>query len=209
MMDEAITFIKETCLNANTIIAVAALVIASVTSIVSIYQSILSRKQFDLNREQSILNREHNRLSVKPNLTTARFEDVLDTEYAIVIDIMNNGLGPAIIKDFKVFYGEDKKPLGSGDDSRALQAAIENILKKELPEECSSKKCGITINIFTKIYPFPSGESKTLLGIAIDKSFDPTPYRALMNKFHFKFEYESMYGEKIFPLDTRDDKANR
>lgn len=202
MMDEAITFIKETCLNANTIIAVAALVIASVTSIASIYQSYLNRKQF-------ISNQEHNRLSVQPHLTTARFEDVLDTEYAIVIDIMNNGLGPAIIKDFKVFYGEDKKPLGSGDDSRALQAAIENILKKELPEECSSKKCGITINIFTKIYPFPSGESKTLLGIAIDKSFDPTPYRALMNKFHFKFEYESMYGEKIFPLDTRDDKANR
>lgn len=76
----------------NLITAISATVIALIALYVSIWQG--------------IVNRDHNRLSVKPVLHFSSGElceeDSEVTTYYIHIE--NRGLGPAIIKSFKVYY---------------------------------------------------------------------------------------------------------
>jgi len=73
---------------------------------------------------QGCLARTHNRLSVRPHLTTWTHSDADKGFY--VVELINNGIGPAIIEEFTVKVDGG---LVSGDRSEA----IENALKIALP----------------------------------------------------------------------------
>ena len=81
------------------VIGIASIVIASCAVIVSVWHGWVTRK--------------HNKLSCKPHLTTWNYSAEKEGCYAV--ELMNNGLGPALIKEFlikvdgKVIHGEGSK----------------------------------------------------------------------------------------------------
>lgn len=162
---------------ANNIIASMAMFVALVTSGFTAYHAFLTR--------------QHNRLSVKPNITTWIDEANADGYYTLSCDIKNNGIGPAIIRDYSVFY--DGQKIGSNQNRKELETAIE--------EKIGAQKGIISksISIFGKDYPFPAGAEHTLLKIQIAShaQFDKNPYQEFVDKFDVNFEYECMYGKKF------------
>lgn len=172
---------------AENVIAIMAVLIALITGIFTAYQAFLTRK--------------HNRLSVKPHITTWINEDSADGYYILCCNVMNNGIGPAVIKDYSVFY--DGTKIGSNQDRKALEAAIEEKIKTQT---------GIIrqkIEVFGRDYPFPAGAQQTLLEIQIATNlrFDKKPYQDFIDKFDADFIYHSMYGEQ-FTYSTKDNKDN-
>lgn len=170
---------------AENIIAAMAMLVALFTGIFTAYQAFLTRK--------------HNRLSVKPDVTTWINEDNADGYYIVRCDVKNNGIGPAIIRDYSVFYEGQK--IGSNENRKALEAAI---------EEKIDAQGGIirkSVAVFGKDYPFPAGAEHTLLEIQIPThtQFDKKPYQDFIDKFDADFTYECIYG-KTFTHSTKDSK---
>lgn len=169
----------------NMTIAVAAVIIALLTALFTAYQAFLSRK--------------HNRLSVKPHLTTW-IDDSSDNKfYVIRCDLMNNGIGPAIIKKFEVFFEGEK--IGDNQDRQALEAAIKEKI------EAQSGIIRHSVSVLGKDFPFPSGSRITLLELHIANhiGFDKKPYQDFIDKFDADFVYHSMYGQ-AWEHSTKDNK---
>lgn len=74
---------------------------------------------------QAILTRKHNKLSFKPHLTSWTHKNTQKGFYAI--EIINNGLGPAIIESFSVKV-DDKRIAGEGTEpiQKALKILFPN-----------------------------------------------------------------------------------
>lgn len=172
--------------SADTIIAAMAVVVALISGAFTAYQAYLSRR--------------HNRLSVKPHITTwldeeekteIGFTSKPESTYILCCDVMNNGIGPAIIRKYTVYF--DGKPIGDNADIKALEKAIGGII------DAQQWNCQWHISIIGKDYPFPAGERTALLKIKIPMhlEFDKTPYLELMDRFDAIFEYECMYGNKF------------
>lgn len=102
---------------------------------------------------QAVLLRKHNRLSVKPHLCTWTHDDDSDKMYKIYFLLSNNGLGPAIIKSFKVYF--DGERLGDHSNSKQLKSAIN--------EKVQSQKEVLrhTVSVLGNDSAFPVGEKKT------------------------------------------------
>lgn len=88
--------------NADFIIALAAMLTAVVAVIVAVVQT-------DIMREEAETERRHARLSVMPSIgllySNGRREDGVPF---FELDLMNEGLGPAVVKDFAVYYKGQK-----------------------------------------------------------------------------------------------------
>ncbi len=173
---------------AETIIATMAMVVALFTGIFTAYHAFLTRK--------------HNRLSVKPHITTWIDESNVNKYYILRCDVMNNGIGSAIIKDYSVFYEGNK--IGSSQNRKKLEIAIEEKLKTQ--QDIIRKK----VAVFGKDFPFPAGSKQTLFEIQIPthSQFDKKPYQEFLDKFDADFTYECMYGKK-FKHSTKDHKDEK
>ena len=154
------------------IISISAIFIALSSLIVAIWQNILTRK--------------HNKLSVKP-LICIDYHFTDDEELnGIYLD--NTGLGPAIIKSFRVFIDEDEI---LQSDYELWEGAIK---KLEFPPNINLK-----IFVLLKesvIYP---NDKKCLIGI--NSMVEPSDYQQYfynaLRRIDFKLEYESIYEEKF------------
>lgn len=84
--------------NADLMIALAAMLTAVVAVVVAVVQT-------DIMREEAEMEREHARLSVMPSamLFYSNGTDTEGRDY-FELNIINNGLGPAIIEDFSIVY---------------------------------------------------------------------------------------------------------
>lgn len=174
-------------LGVDTTIAAIAVFIALISLIFTAYQASLSRK--------------HNQLSVKPQLATWATENT-EKEFSakgsqhancvFQFEVMNNGIGPAIIRDYSVFF--DGKKIGDNKNKPVLEKAIHEIL------DSSTKNFGRDVGIIGKDFPLRAGERITLLKTRtpIDLRFDSSAYRDFMDRFDAEFEYECIYGNKHF-----------
>ena len=89
----------------NTFIAISAVVVALVSLIVSIWEG--------------VSNRRHNKLSVRPSLRIDRNTGLNED---VRITLINTGLGPAIIKKYKVFL--EQKEMGEGTAGSPISEAM-------------------------------------------------------------------------------------
>jgi hypothetical protein len=67
---------------------------------------------------QGIQTRKHNRLSCKPFLTTWIGKDLKNNFYSV--DLINNGLGPAVIENFTIKVDDELFQIESADDVSCL-----------------------------------------------------------------------------------------
>ena len=135
--------------------------------------------------------RRHNRLSVKPHLATWTNQDDSDGFYKVRFVLLNNGLGPAILKKFRVFF--DGKRMGDSCDRAALENKVAEILKQQP---------GIirhTISVMGLDFPVPAGYQETLLEIQVPMTLqlDKKVYQDFLDRFDAEFVYQSMYGQRF------------
>lgn len=145
-------------------IALSAMIVAVLALFVTIWESYQSRK--------------HNRLSVKPLLGIG-----VDIHEKLEFTLSNQGIGPAVIKEFSVYF--DGKLLSKNPRSDIYRELLEGSVGKykfHIPFEGACIK---------------EGAEKSLLGVFYDNpKTNKKSIESLSNKFAFKVVYTSIYGEK-------------
>ncbi|WP_253652467.1 MULTISPECIES: hypothetical protein [unclassified Vibrio] len=153
------------------LIAISAVLIASASFIVSFWQGYLLRK--------------HNVLSVKPHLT---LESVMSTNEDIHFYIRNDGLGTAIIKNFKVEVNGATHEIVSAQDLCRILAN----------EKFHSDKLDIGFENIDKNSAIRAGASRTIVhyGGSAKDVLVASDIVLELSSIYFIVEYECMYGKK-------------
>lgn len=141
---------------------------------------------------QALLMRQHNRLSVKPHLSTWTTDTQVNGEYVIYFYLENNGLGPAIIQNFEIFF--DGTKIGDCYDRLALNGSMSKRVEEQK---------GITKHIISLLglkTAFPAGKKEVLFAIHMPMAmnFSKKIYQDFMDRFDLNLEYSSVYGGKEF-----------
>jgi hypothetical protein len=144
---------------------------------------------------QSINIHKHNKLSVRPALCSWTSNQTNHYNFKLV----NNGIGPAIIKGFHV-YLDDKEI--EGHLLMGMQKVL-TVLFKEYPFTSSQ-------SVLNKDYVIPEKEAYEIIDIKFTtlKSPHPQEVEKIMKRARLKVSYESAYKEK-FIFDTSDDETNK
>jgi hypothetical protein len=110
--------------------------------------------------------------------------------------LINNGLGPAQIKSFRIFF--DKKPL-AGD----WRSSTEKILNNHF----TPGKYNFQSLMLAENYVMSDKESRAFLTLHFPCDTDEELVAAekYLNRIDVLIKYESMYGEK-FLFDSRDNE---
>ncbi len=159
--------------NSETWIAIASAVMAACALGVTVWQG--------------YQNNKHNKMSVRPKLTTLTNFEEIETETKVSYELINAGVGPAIIKDFILFY--DGKEISKNDGETYEKILRENACNTKIlyvrsfapGSSISTKECCTAFS-----FQYKSGQ---------DISF--------MDRFNVCIHYFSIYEDEIFTLDTR------
>lgn len=148
--------------------------------------------------------RRHNKLSVKPHITTFTYRhknsnkspsgETISTG-TIVIELLNNGLGPAVIQDFKVLFDNIDTGIKNIEDAETISTRV---LKGKIVNHKA-------FEIFNKDYHFAAKEKKCILQIVfpILKTQSFEDFVTLISRLSLVINYKSLYGKK-FKYDSRD-----
>lgn len=148
---------------------------------------------------QSRATREHNRLTVKPHLTSFT-ERVADPERKGVVRVRatlsNNGLGPAIIRNFEPLFAD--RPINAADADGLAEFVGKTVPVPILPGGCY-------FTVLREGYVLAKDQTLVVAELLIIPTLD-SPYDALkraLDQFHLRVTYESAYGQS-FVYDSRD-----
>lgn len=139
--------------------------------------------------------RKHNRLSFRPHLTTWTHANAEKGYYAV--ELINNGLGPAVIEDFSVKV--DGKRI-SGDGAEPIEKAFKIIFPNLSYQSHHS--------YVAKGYSMAPKERCTV--VAVQFSGPQLPSKEFVehafNRGDLEISYKSFY-EEIFYLSTQEEKS--
>ena len=155
----------------SNIIGISSVIIAVCALLLSVWQGYLARR--------------HNRLSVLPHLVSEKLAKSQEGFFSFVL--VNNGLGPAVIRSFKVSV--DGSIIEGGSMSK-IEAAV-----KELP---LNQKFEPIYNDLGAGYVVASGEKTTILELKFIE-YDPNQWPSIneaLNRMELIISYESFYGDK-------------
>lgn len=155
--------------------------VASIVAIFSAYQALLLRK--------------HNRLSVRPHITTWVRHSEKGGKHYLRLFLENNGLGTAIIKEFKLKF--DGKELGANKEIPALVREIRALVADE---DCLSyDNCAILG------YGSSLRDGKEIAVVSLTCTPNDTTnmedFEAFMDRFEIEVRYKSIYGE-VFTMSS-------
>ena len=139
---------------------------------------------------QACITRSHNRLSVRPHLTTWRHLDHANHSYSV--DLINNGIGPAFVRSFKVFVDGHLIP---GENYEPLQKALKILFPQY---EHSSHQ-----SFLGDGYSMAANEVRPLLSVQfIGPSFPkPEEIEHALKRGRLLIGYVSIYDEE-FKFDS-------
>ena len=146
---------------------------------------------------QSKQAQKHNRLSFKPHLTSWTHKNSDKGAYAL--ELMNNGLGPALIESFtikvdgKVMPGEGAEPIEKG-----LKILLPNI-------QYQSQQA-----YMAKGYSMAAKEKCTIIAIQFtgQSSLSPEAIEHAFNRADLIVKYKSFYEEE-YTYSSEDEKSNK
>lgn len=140
--------------------------------------------------------RQHNRLSVRPFLTDNSHTDRTATLTTETLEIINTGIGPALIKKFQVFKDEKLLIWDEHDD-----------LERQLSEAIPGAKI-IHMQTYKDAGAIPANERIPILKYISDNQNADVLKKLIkdMPKFILKIEYESLYGDKFTYVSGKNDK---
>ncbi len=160
-------------MNWEMITGVASLVIALCALVFSIWQGFQVRK--------------HNKMAFRPHLSSWSHSQHDKDVY--IVELLNNGLGPAVIKNFTIKV-DGKKISGEGTE------LMEKAIKALFPDMEFNYQYG---HLGEK-YAMGAKEKRTLLSIQfLDDELPPSDdIKRTLSRADLEVEYESFYGEKFF-----------
>lgn len=171
-----------TCIGWEAIIGVSSAIIALCALVLSIWQGVQMRR--------------HNRLSFRPHLDAWRHADPEKGYYAV--DLINNGLGPAIVKSFVVKV-DGKQIFGDGTEP------IEKALRIVFPNFPYQASCSYV----AKGYSLAAKEQCKIAAVQFTGSVLPAHnlVQDAFNRADLEIVYKSVYGEE-FPFSAQEEKSS-
>jgi hypothetical protein len=132
---------------------------------------------------QGIQMRAHNRKSYRPHLTSHL--KIKEGNTGFIVELINNGIGPAIIDSFHVFVD---KHLQAGEDLQPLESAI----KLLFPNNKYELSCGCV----NKGYAMAQKEIRELVNIKFVGDKLPTVLEMdhAMKRASIDIKYQCFYG---------------
>lgn len=133
---------------------------------------------------QAHTQRIHNRMSCRPHVTS--WLHTGPSEGKMNFTVLNNGIGPAIIKSFRVFV--DGEAI-EGTPEIAIRTYIDNVLPALAHEEETGH--------LDPGYVLAVGEERTVLRIKYHDPTNPSLERigGIVQRTKIIIEYESLYGD--------------
>lgn len=139
---------------------------------------------------------KHNKLSFRPYLTSWTHKKSNVGFYAV--ELMNNGLGPALIESFSIKVDGKVIP---GEKSEPIKKALKILFPKTDYEQKHA--------YFAKGYSMGAKERKTIVAIQFSKNNSPPPapeiVKHAINRTDLIVNYKSFY-EEPFTYSTEDEK---
>lgn len=137
---------------------------------------------------QLFVTRRHNKLSVTPYLTTWSHIDHDNGNYSL--DIMNNGVGPALIKTFQIFVDGRKV---ESQDLGLMEKTLEILFPTSVYKYSSYK------SYLSDGYMMATNEKRNLVSIQFVGQNFPTPeeIKRISDRVKIIIEYESIYRQKL------------
>ena len=134
---------------------------------------------------QACVARRHNRLSVTPYLTTWSHHD---DKGVYKVDILNNGIGPALIKNFLVFV-----------DSHEVKGQDAVIIRKALKILFPNYEYSVYNSFLSEGYMMAPKEGRCLINIQFSGKVFPAPEEIehATKRVKIVIRYESIYKEKL------------
>lgn len=141
---------------------------------------------------EAITARRHNVRSVTPHLTTFTHRNKSPGQGILAVRLMNNGVGPAFIRSFKVLL--------DGKQVTDLDAALEEVLK--------GRSYDHTITTLGNDYAMSAGEVRDLLVVRLPlrEGEGLEDVEKQLTRFDLVIDYASIY-RKMKPIDTRKNRA--
>lgn len=134
-------------------------------------------------------NDKHNKLSVRPFLSAKLYWDAKGDTGFFTYELMNCGIGPAIIKDFILFFGDKEV-------SRNNDQIYRNFLNKKL-----EKFMEVTPVSYLPGAVMQTKEIQALITFKYNiQNQSPIDF---INKLHMVIHYQSIYQDEIFIHDLR------
>ena len=180
-------------------------VTALVSSIVAIGALFFSIYQGRKNRQynERMLNQtiKHNKISVTPIVV---IDASLDTENTTLsIKCKNTGIGPAIIKECKVFYDEELV-------SDKLRKKIQNFYKQKGIDvsfrEIRTSEFSIAVNEEKYLFECKDTVPPYMYTDANDANNIRSQFKDIPNKISIKIKYTSMYQDKLITVSHPSNK---
>ena len=142
---------------------------------------------FTLSMWQFLALRNHNRLSVKPLLTYETLSVRTDRGFGIYL--LNNGVGPAIVKQFKIFV--------NGDEI----VAEPNEIWLEAAKHLNINFTFVQLNSICIDTPVAIGTRYPLLTVDedIDEEMEKV-FKDALPKINIEVQYESVYRQKYVSM---------
>ena len=131
---------------------------------------------------QGILMRRHNRLSLRPHLMFRQMMSEANPQFSL--ELLNNGIGPAIIKGFQVLLDGEREDQFEAQGWMALLDLI-GLKGRAIGASCGPDEF------------LASGQALTIL--KYDSSPSPMDNRKLreaLRRIEVRIEYQSVYGSK-------------
>ena len=169
-------------MNWQMITGITGVIVASCAIIISIWQG--------------MVNRKHNRMSVRPHLTTWRQIDPSNGYYQV--DLINNGIGPALIEKFCVKV-----------DGKVLPGAELEVIETAMKILFPNNAYTLGKAYVGKGYAMAPKERCTIVSVQFLEKPGPsieTVEHALLRRADLEITYTSFYGER-FELETEKLKA--
>ncbi len=130
--------------------------------------------------------RKHNRLAVRPHLTTWSHSDVEERCYAV--EVMNNGIGPALIESFSVQVDGTAIP---GEETEAVNQAMKIVFR--------SFNYRVHVAQLAKGYSMPQNERRVLVSLRFVGPEFPTDklVERAFERCDLEIKYKSFYEEQF------------
>lgn len=138
---------------------------------------------------QAFTQRKHNKISVKPHLSQINNRDKHNNDARLQVMVANNGLGPAFINKFQIYFNG----VECGEAEKAVKNAIGNITDN------------YSFSTLGDDSAMAQNETKSILSVALQAQSwkDIEELEKKLSQLEMVIQYSSAYGEK-FTLDSRD-----
>ena len=143
---------------------------------------------------QAWLIRKHNRLSVKPNIITYPYRDKTGYTGKIQVELLNHGLGPAVIQEYKILLDNTDTGIKNINDA---ELALTKLLDNKIVIHKS-------VEILSKGYHVAAKEKKVVFGLIfpINETQRFEDFLKMLERISLIVTYKSLYG-KSFIYDPR------